>query len=151
MADIRLPNLNLVLLAGRATADPDLRYTPKGTAVLQFQLAVNRRYLDRATNEWKEDPSFFTVVVWGEQAERVGERIKKGSAVMLEGEMRSRTWDDKEGRKRTVVEVHARRVQVLDRFSTGRSESGPGAAGLPDSSNPDGPETGSDQLDDIPF
>lgn len=150
MADVRLPSLNLVLLAGRATADPDLRYTPKGTAVLQFQIAVNRRYLDRTANEWKEDPSFFTVVVWSEQAERVGEKIKKGSAVMVEGELRSRTWDDKEGRKRTVVEVHARRVQTLDRSGAGRGDYSPAGSDQPEP-NSTGPDSGSDQLDDIPF
>ena len=150
MAEIRLPSLNLVMLTGRVVADPDLRYTPKGTAVLEFRMAVNRRYMDRATSEWKEESSFFNVIVWGEQAERVGERMKKGSAVMLEGELRSRTWDDKEGRKRSVVEVIARRVQVLDRLGTGRGEQAPGASGLPDQADP-GQEAGSDQLDDIPF
>lgn len=155
MADVRLPNLNLVLLTGRVTMDPDLRYTPKGTAVLQFRVAVNRRYPDRATGEWKEATSYFTVITWSQQAERLGERMKKGSAVMIEGDLRSRSWEDKEGRKHSVVEVQARRVQLLDRFTddnrpAGRSSSGESGGAPPDDAE-FGPETGPDQLDDIPF
>jgi single-strand DNA-binding protein len=146
MADLRLGSLNVVLLAGRVTMDPDLRYTPKGTAVLQFRIAVNRRYPDRATGEWKEETSYFTVVNWGQQAERVGEQMKKGSAVMIEGELRSRSWDDKDGKKHSVVEVHARRVQVLDRAAGGEPR-----GDAPPADAESGPEPGADQLDDIPF
>ncbi|MFO7639213.1 MAG: single-stranded DNA-binding protein [bacterium] len=147
MADIRLPNLNLVLISGRVVQDPDLRYTPKGTAVLEFRIAVNRRYPDRATGEWKEEASFFPVITWSQQAERIGERMKKGSAVLVDGELRSRSWDDKEGRKRTVIEIHARRVQLLDRTAGGGPDRGDTA---PDDTEP-APESGGDQLDDIPF
>ena len=145
MADVRLGNLNTVLLLGRVTMDPDLRYTPKGTAVLGFRIAVDRNYKDRATDEWKRETSFFNVNAWAQQAERLGERMKKGSAVLVEGELRSRTWETQAGEKRYMVEIHARRVQILDPFDNQpRTEQ-------PPASPEETPEAGADQLDDIPF
>jgi len=115
MADLRMPNLNLVLLAGRMVADPELRYTPKGTAVCSFRMAVSRRYQDRETGEWKDDPSFFNVNVWDRAAERAGERLRKGSPVVVEGRLRSRSYEAQDGSRRYVVEVVSRRVQFLEK------------------------------------
>lgn len=142
-APLRLGSLNVVILLGRVTMDPDLRYTPRGTAVLNFRVAVNRRYKDKATEEWKEDTSFFNVNAWGAQAERLGETMKKGSAVLVEGQLRSRTWETQSGEKRYSVEVWSNRTQVLDKFG---AEAGPAPA--PAEDEPDIPK---DQLDDIPF
>jgi len=150
MADIRLGSLNTLALLGRVTMDPDLRYTPKGTAVLGFRVAVNRRYKDRTTDEWKDDTSYFTVNVWGQQAERVGETMKKGSAVLIEGELRSRSWETQSGEKRSVVEIHARRVQVLDRFGERGAPEPEDAAPAPETGEAAEPPAG-DALDDIPF
>jgi len=147
VAELRLGSLNSVILLGRAVADPDLRYTPKGTPVISFRVAVNRRYKDPTTDEWKDDTSFFTVNCWAQLAERLGERLRKGMAVLIQGELRSRAWETPTGEKRTAVEIHGRSVQVLDK--TG----GPGPAeAAPDASPPsDEPEVPRDQLDDIPF
>lgn len=147
-APLRLGNLNVVILIGRVVMDPDLRYTPKGTAVLNFRIAVNRRYKDKATDEWKEETSFFNVNAWGQQAERLSETMKKGSAVLIEGQLRSRSYDTQAGDKRYVVEIWANRVQVLDRVS-----SGTGGVAAPPASPPteDEPDFSRDQLDDIPF
>lgn len=148
MADLRLGYLNSLALLGRVTMDPDLRYTPKGTAVLTFRIAVNRRYPDRATNEWKDETYYFTVNVWAQQAERLNETMRKGSAVLVEGELRSRSWETQTGDKRSVVEIHARRVQVLDRGEgrTTQPQAEPDSEPEPDSGSPPG-----DGLDDIPF
>ncbi len=147
MADIRLGYLNTLSMLGRVTMDPDLRYTPKGTAVLGFRIALNRRYKDRTTDEWKDDTYYFTVNVWGQQAERVGETMKKGSAVLVEGELRSRSWETQSGEKRSAVEIHARRVQVLDRFGERSQPSEGNAPAEPESAG----EPQGDALDDIPF
>ena len=78
---IRLPEQNLVLLAGRLTRDPNVAFTQKGQAVCRFDIAVNRRYMDNTTNEWKDDVVFVPVVVWGPTAERCKDRVKKGTPV----------------------------------------------------------------------
>jgi single-strand DNA-binding protein len=140
---IRLGSLNYVVLLGRVTMDPDLRYTPSGAAVLGYRIAVNRRWLDKQSNEWKEDTSFFNVNIWGQSAERLSKTMRKGSAVLVEGQLRSRSWEGKDGEKRYVVEINSTRTQVLDKAEF---PSGPGAG--PVEEEPDIPK---DQLDDIPF
>ncbi len=145
-APIRLGYLNLIVLIGRVATDPDIRYMPKGSALLMFRVAVNRRYKDPTTEEWKEQTSFFPVNVWGQQAERLSESMRKGSAVLIEGELRSRTYEVKStGEKQTVVEINARRVQLLDRVAGGAAPpTAPPVEGEPDLTQPD-------VLDDIPF
>ena len=140
---LRLGSLNVVLLLGRVTMDPDLRYTPSGAAVLGFRIAVNRRWMDKQSNEWKEDTSFFNVNIWGQSAERLSKTMRKGSAVLVEGQLRSRTWDGKDGEKRYVVEINSSRTQVLD-----KQEFAPEQGTGPSTEEPDVPK---DQLDDIPF
>lgn len=146
-APLRLGSLNLVLLLGRVATNPDLRYTPKGTPVIEFRIAVNRRYKDSTTDEWKDQTGFFSVNAWGQLAERLGETMKRGSAVLVEGELRSRIYDTKSGEKRTVVEIFGRRVQVLDKTYSGSGAVS--AAAQPVEEELEVPPA--DQLDDIPF
>ncbi len=113
MISIRLPEQNHVLLAGRLTHDPDLRFTQKGLAVCHFDIAVNRRYKDAASGEWKDDATFVPITVWGPMAERCKEKIKKGSPVHIEGRLAGSEYTDKSGQKRRVMKVVARRVQFL--------------------------------------
>ncbi len=143
MAEVRLGTLNKVLLIGRLTRDPESRYTPSGAAVLNFGIAVNRRFRDQS-GEWRDDTCFVNVVAWQKLAERLTEVLKKGSAVMVEGRLQSRSWETKEGQKRTTIEVNAASVQTLDKRSEGSfaAQSVPEAPGG-DSSPPDD--------DEIPF
>ena len=113
MTTLRLHELNDVRLVGRLTRDPELRFTTKGQAVCRFDLAVNRRYKDVSSGEWKDDTSFVPVVVWREIAQRCSERLKKGSPVYVEGRLKSRAWETKEGQKRTTLEIDSRRIQFL--------------------------------------
>ena len=142
-APVRLGSLNYVVLLGRVTMDPDLRYTPSGAAVLGFRIAVDRVWRDKQTEEWKREASFFNVNIWSQAAERLSKTMRKGSAVLVEGQLRSRSWEGKDGEKRYVVEINSNRTQVLDKpdFASGP---GPGPA----EEEPDVPK---DQLDDIPF
>ena len=114
MSDVKLVSINKVMLSGRLTRDPELRYTPSGVAVITFSLALNRRYKDQS-GEWKEEVSFVNVVAWQRQAELVSEYLKKGSAAFVEGRLQSRSWETSEGSKRSVLEVRAERIQFLDR------------------------------------
>ena len=107
-----MASLNRVLLIGNLTKDPELRYTPQGTAVVNLRLAVNRKYRDKS-QEMKEDTCFITVVVWDKQAETCNQYLRKGSPVFIEGRLQSRSWEDNAGQKRNVIEVRAERVQFL--------------------------------------
>lgn len=116
MADVKLAAVNKVLLSGRLTRDPELRYTPSGTAVSSFAVASSRSYKGQ-DGEWKQSVAFVNVVVWGKLAVLANEYLKKGSAVFVEGRLNSRSWETEEGQKRSALEVRAERVQFLDRIA----------------------------------
>ncbi|MCX5781430.1 MAG: single-stranded DNA-binding protein [Elusimicrobia bacterium] len=143
--NLRLPEQNSVTIVGRLTRDPEVRFTTKGQAFCRIDIAVNRRYKDASSGEWKDDTSFIPVVVWGESANRCGERLKKGLPVHIEGRLQSRAWETKEGQKRNSIEVVARRVQFLSKAASS-------AAAVPDVSESQGrsENTPSDE-EEIPF
>ena len=114
MNPLRLGYLNAVQLVGRLVADPELRYTQKGAPVCSFRIANSRRYKNRETGEFQEETLFINIVAWRRQAELANDFLKKGSAILLEGQLRSRQWESKEGEKRSTIEVVARSIQFLD-------------------------------------
>ncbi len=107
-----MANFNKVLLIGNLTRDPELRYTPQGTAVVNLGLAVNRSFRDR-NQELKKEVCFLTVVAWDKQAETCNQYLHKGSPIFVEGRLQSRSWEDTSGQKRSVLEVRAERIQFL--------------------------------------
>ncbi|MFH0738384.1 MAG: single-stranded DNA-binding protein [Candidatus Omnitrophota bacterium] len=107
-----MASFNKVLLMGNLTKDPELRYTPQGTAVVNLRLAVNRKFKDR-NQELKEEVCFVTAVVWDKQAETCNQYLHKGSPLFVEGRLQSRSWEDNSGQKRSVIEVRVERVQFL--------------------------------------
>ena len=107
-----MANFNRVYLIGNLTKDPELRYTPQGTAVVNLRMAVNRRYRNK-NQELKDEVCFITVVVWDRQAETCNQYLRKGSPVFVEGRLQSRSFEDASGQKRNVIEVRAERVQFL--------------------------------------
>ncbi|MDR1122477.1 MAG: single-stranded DNA-binding protein [Endomicrobium sp.] len=112
--NIRLPEQNSVIMIGRLTRDPDLRRTGTGKAVCSFDIAISRRIKNSVTGEWKDaDPTFVPVIVWGEQAERCGERLKKGSPVHVEGRLQTNKWEGSDGTKRSRLEAVVSRIQIL--------------------------------------
>jgi single-strand DNA-binding protein len=130
-------SVNRVILAGRLTRDPETRFTPAGTAVTGFSLAVNRRY--KVNNEVKEEVSFFDIVVFGKQGENCAEYLSKGRPVLVEGRLKQRSWES-DGVKRSKVEVVADNVQFLGSPRAAAAEGAPGSEPAPEA--PD---------DDIPF
>ncbi len=118
-------NMNHVVLAGRLVRDPELRYIPSGRPVCNFSVASSRVYTTQA-GEKKEDTCFARIVVWGKQAESCAEYLNKGSSVLLEGRLQSRSWETEDGQKRSVMEVVANRVQFVDRKGSERAEPAPG-------------------------
>ena len=110
-----MANLNKVFLIGNLTRDPELRYTPGGTAVANLGLAVNRRFKD-SSGELKEEVCFLTVTVWDKQAEACCQYLKKGRPVFVEGVLQSRFWETNDGQKRSAIDVRAERVQFLGNY-----------------------------------
>lgn len=152
-------SLNRVMLIGRLTRDPELRYTPSGTAVCQLALATNRYGSDQATGERKEYTDYHDVVVWNQGnrklAELCGQYLAKGRLVYVEGRMQTRSWDDQQsGTKRYKTEVNASDVQFLD---SNRSEAGSAdvtgspVAAVATSANDMFGSGGDIDPDDIPF
>lgn len=121
MADLKMPELNSVIIAGNLTKDPIFRQTTNGTPVVNFSVASNRRYRD-SKDEWQEDVCYVGVVAWNKLAESCRDKLKKGNACLVEGELQSRTFKTEKGDSKTIVEIKARRIQFLN-----KKGSGPGA------------------------
>ena len=154
-----MANLNRVLLIGNLTRDPEVRYTPKGTAVTDIGMAINRVFTSE-DGERREEVTYVDVVLWSRLAEIAGQYLKKGRPVFIEGRLQLDTWDDKQtGQKRSRMRVVAENLQLL--ASRGESEGGPigpaparrpatGATQSPPASQPRDPDLDVEP-DDIPF
>ncbi len=118
MADYKMPELNSVVIAGNLTKDPIFRQTTSGTPVVNFSIASNRRFKDK-NEEWKEDVCYVGIVAWNRLADSCKDRLKKGNAVLVDGELQSRTFKTEDGTNRTIVEIKARRIQFLNKRGTG--------------------------------
>lgn len=123
MADLKMPEINYVIVAGNLTKDPIFRETTNGTPVVNFAIASNRKFKD-STNQWQEDVCYVGVVAWNKLAESCRERLKKGSAVLVDGELQSRSWKSEDGHNRSIVEIKARRIQFLNKRLIGSEENG---------------------------
>ena len=147
-------SLNRVVLVGNLTKDPELKFIPSGQAVCNLRMAMNRKW-KAANGEWKDESTFVGVVVWGKSGEACGEYLKKGSPVLVEGRLQSRSWETEDGQKRSILEVVSERVQFLS--------GGPGRGGAPgsapsgggsgdfESAPPPSEPGGGGSDDDIPF
>ena len=105
--------VNKVILIGNLGQDPELRYTGSGTAVCNMRLATNERYKDRDDN-WVDRTEWHNVVTWGSLAETCNEYLQKGSRVYFEGQLQTRSWEDRDGNTRYTTEVKAREMMFLD-------------------------------------
>jgi single-strand DNA-binding protein len=150
-----MSSFNKVILVGNLTRDPELRYTPKGTAIAKVGLAVNHKWKNEA-GELKEEVTFIDIEVWGRTAENVGQYMRKGSSMLVEGRLRLDTWDDKQtNQKRSKMLVVGETVQFLgsprggegapaaERSARPTTAKPPNAAAEPDGAPP--------EEDDVPF
>ncbi len=151
-----MASFNKVILVGNLTRDPELRYTAKGTAIAKIGLAVSHKWKNEA-GELKEDVLFIDVDCFGRTGENVGQYMRKGSAILIEGRLKLDTWDDKQtNQKRSKIGVTAETVQFLgsprgstDGAPAAERSARPAAAKPPDAaSDPDLPP---EEPDDVPF
>ncbi len=157
-------SLNKAMIIGNLGRDPEMRYTPSGQAVTQFTVAVNRNFKGQ-NGEWQEETEWFRVVVWGQQAERAAEYLKKGNKVYIEGRLQTRQWEDQTGAKRYTTELVANQVTNLERRTRDDSDDGipsgepsgavrptrPTPAPAGDGGAPSGENLDSGNFDDLPF
>lgn len=163
-----MANVNKVILIGNLTRDPEVKYTPKGSAVADIGIAINR-YYTADNGEKREETTFVDVTLWGKTAELAGEYLKKGRSVYVEGRLQLDSWEDKtSGQKRSKLRVVGDTIQFLDRKAASGGDEGGGfehreresrdshrsrPAARQESSRPvpSEPPPGEDQGDDIPF
>ena len=114
MSDLRMPDLNSVIIAGNLTNDPTFGETNDRTPVVNFHIASNRRFKDNK-GQVKEDVCFVGVVAWDSLARSCNGKLSQGSSVVVSGELQSRKWKSDDGHNRTIVEIKARKIQFLDK------------------------------------
>lgn len=145
--------VNKVILIGRLGSDPELRYTPNGDAVANFRIATNRVWKDQKGNQ-QEKTDWHRIVAWRKLAEICGEYLKKGSHVYIEGRLETRSWEDKNGNKRSVTEIITNQMQMLGaKGEVKATEQAPPPEGvLEEKELPKDEEIkGSESEDEIPF
>ena len=125
----------IITVVGNLTADPELRFTPSGAAVANFTVASTPRIFDRQSNEWKDgDALFMRCSIWREAAENVAESLTRGSRVIVQGRLKQRSYETREGEKRTVVELEVDEIGPSLRYATAKvnkaSRSGGGGGGF---------------------
>ena len=139
-------SMNKILVIGNVGNDPEMRYTPSGSAVTSFRLATNRVYTT-SDGERREETEWFSVNAWGRLAEQCNNYVTKGRRVYAEGRLSTRTWTGNDGQNRFSLEINADRVLFLDRAGdvAGGATQGPPGAGAPPGAGP------SEDVDDLPW
>lgn len=144
-----MSSINKAFILGNLGRDPEVRQTPSGQSVARFSVATSRRWTDKS-GERQEKTEWHNIVVWGKMADIVGKYLNKGRTVFVEGEIQSRSYDDKDGNKRYITEINARDIQFV---GGGRNNDG-GRGYIAVSSDNGDDATSADpqpQQDDIPF
>lgn len=139
-------SLNSVALAGNLTRDCELRSTPSGATILVFGIAVNERV--KRGDEWVDQPNFFDIVMFGKRAESLSRILRKGMKVALVGRLRYSSWENKEGQKRSKVEVIAEDVELMQRRQEGSGDGGYANTNAYTYDGTNGPQNGSHGLSD---
>ncbi len=151
--DLRMPSINKVIISGNLVRDPDTRILENGTHLAKMSIANNQRYRDR-NGEWQEKTCYVNVITWRKTAELVSEFCRKGSPVLIEGELVFNSWEDRDGNKRNQLEVNARRIQFLEKRgqdSSYRDDSTEQPGSVQDSNEHESAPGPMAQDDDIPF
>jgi single-strand DNA-binding protein len=123
-----------ITVVGNLTDDPELRFTPSGAAVAKFRIASTPRFMDKASGEWKDgEPLFLPCNIWRDAAEHVAESLQRGARVIVTGRLRQRSYETREGEKRTVIELEVDEIGPSLRYATAKvqkaARSGGGAGG----------------------
>ena len=144
-----MAGLNKVMIIGNLGADPEMRYTPSGAAVANFNVACSRAWTNRQTGERQEETEWVRVVLWERLAEIASQYLQKGSQVYIEGRLQTREWEDRDGNRRCTTEVIGRDMVMLGGRGGGAGDYGGGGEGGNWQGGP--PAGGPVDADDLPF
>jgi single-strand DNA-binding protein len=149
-----MASVNIIILGGNLTRDPEMRFTPSGTAVAEFGVAVNRKWRD-AAGELKEEVSFFDCAAFGKTAETIQQYLGKGKPILIQGRLKLEQWDDREtGRKRSKVKVIVESFNFIGAAVQGERQAPARTAAKPQASDNDGenvPAGPASEEDNVPF
>lgn len=123
MSELRLPHINYIVISGRLTRDVELKFTPSGTPVAKLSLAFDRSY--QKNGEWEKETSYLDAVVWDKRGEQCAEYLRKGSPVLVEGYIKTRTYQDKNNNNRKITEIVANKVSFLEKTVEDKPEDKP--------------------------
>lgn len=149
-----MAGVNKVILIGNLGADPEVRHLQNGAAVANFRIATSETYKDKTTGEKREQTEWHSIVAWRGLAEITEKYVRKGSKVYIEGKLRTRKWQDKDGVERYTTEIHADEMNMLDRASgdnAGGGMSRPAGNAQQSAPAPAAVGASSDDVDDLPF
>lgn len=150
-----MASYNKVIVCGNLTRDPEVKYTPGGTAVCELGLAINRSWFDKQANQKKEETTFVDVTLWGKAAEIAGDYLRKGRGVLIDGRLQLDQWEDRQsGEKRSKLKVIGESMQMLSaKGDTGKADDDQRQSGRPSSRKQVAPadEDPSFADDEIPF
>jgi single-strand DNA-binding protein len=146
-----MAGINKVILIGHLGRDPEVRYTPDGTAVANFTMATSEKWKDKGTGEKKERTEWHRIVAWRRLGEICGEYLSKGRQVYIEGSLQTREWQDQDGNKRWTTEIVAQNMQMLGSRDQAESFSGRDTFSGQHPGTEHGPATKEPTEDDIPF
>lgn len=144
-----MASLNKVMIIGNLGADPEMRYTPSGAAMANFNVACNRTWTNRDTGERQEQTEWVRVVLWNRLAETASQYLQKGRQVYIEGRLQTREWEDRDGNRRWTTEVVAREMLMLG--GRGGESGGYGGGGGGNWQGGGPPAGGPVDADDLPF
>ncbi len=116
--DLKFPRLNLLTVSGRLTRDGELRYTPSGSAVLRCNIAIDDGYWDKQANQWVDRAVFMDINIWGAQAERLNNTLRKGSPVIVEGRLQQHSYTTQDGQNRRITDIYVNKIQSLESNKT---------------------------------
>jgi single-strand DNA-binding protein len=146
-----MSGVNKVILIGNLGADPEIRHLPSGIPVASFRIATSETFKDKTTGEKREQTEWHSIVAWRGLAEITEKYLKKGSKVYVEGKLRTRQWQDKDGNQRYTTEIQADEMTLLDRPGGGNSDARPAAQQQPSMATSSAAPPQAEEVDDLPF
>jgi len=150
MSEIRMPNINNIMITGRLTRDPDIRFTKSNKIVVNFDIANNHTYHSTTTDEWKKMTLFIRVSIYGNLADRVKERLHKGTPVYIEGRLQEDTWTTTDNQQRKSYRIVGNRMQILEKMFEMAGEAEEKTEEIPDEKQEKQIDK-DEELDDLPF